>query len=77
MTRWYVCRNGQWVIEARSNKPKCESYLVEWEYTWVEVYELIEDEDGTKSLLLSERKLANRIDKERMKEFKDKNGIYE
>ena len=71
MDRWYIYRNGCWIIETRTNQPKGEAYKIEWGYPWPEVYEIHTDEDGTKTVLLSEVKLANKIDQERAKAYKN------
>ena len=62
---WLKLYNGILSIE-RNSGIKLEEYLEELDpdYPWVEIYDVYEDEDGTKVALISEKKYQQLLTKE-------------
>lgn len=64
MIKYLIPLNGAYMVECRSKPPAGEYYVVDYEYMWPEVYEIIDGE-----VVLSEAKLFNHVDKLRKEAY--------
>lgn len=70
MSRKYlVNRNNNWILERRSHPPKEEHIQVDDEVQYACCYTIFTDEDGTKTALVSERKLADKLNEEKRRQY--------
>lgn len=71
MKLWYLIRDGRHMLMQSTSRPTGEAYELPWGHPWIEVYDVYEDEDGTKTILINECKLMTKIDEKRGEAYRE------